>query len=197
MDNFKALGDTPPPNVVEEDPAAEFLAAEQNQLAQLEGDDFDFDQAAGLQNGDTNPEVKKDKMSEGQNQPASYSPQSTLPKIEPEPIRKWREDQAVMLKEKDAASEEKAAEWRQQACQELDDWYRHREEQLQKTKETNRESEAAYMSDRDRPQPGHEWEKVTSYCEFNPKSAPRSSKDLSRMRGILLQLKQNPIEIRQ
>lgn len=53
------------------------------------------------------------------------------------------------------------------------------------------------MSDRDRPQPGHEWEKVTSYCEFNPKSAPRSSKDLSRMRGILLQLKQNPVEIRQ
>lgn len=47
MDNFDAFSNTPPQNMGEEDPAAEFLAAEQNQMAQLEGDDFDFDRAAG------------------------------------------------------------------------------------------------------------------------------------------------------
>lgn len=47
MENFDAFSNTPPPNTGEEDPAAEFLAAEQNQMAQLEGDDFNFDQAAG------------------------------------------------------------------------------------------------------------------------------------------------------
>lgn len=44
-------------------------------------------------------------MSEAQSKPAAHSPQPTLPKIDPEPIRKWREEQSVMLKEKDEASE--------------------------------------------------------------------------------------------
>ena len=38
----------------------------------------------------------------------------------------------------DAESEEKKREWREIAKKELEDWYRHRAEQLEKTKKNNR-----------------------------------------------------------
>ena len=38
----------------------------------------------------------------------------------------------------DAESEKKKAEWREQARRELDDWHKHREEQLDKSKKVNR-----------------------------------------------------------
>ena len=40
-------------------------------------------------------------------------------------------------------------------------------------------------------EPGTEWERVTKLCEFNAKAA-KNAKDVSRLRSILLQLKQNP-----
>ena len=38
---------------------------------------------------------------------------------------------------------------------------------------------------------GQEWERIAKLCDFNPK-ASRNSKDVSRMRSIILQLKQSP-----
>jgi hypothetical protein len=35
----------------------------------------------------------------------------------------------------------------------------------------------------------NDWDKITSLCEFNPKTN-RSQKDLTRYRSVLLQLKQ-------
>ena len=40
--------------------------------------------------------------------------------------------------------------------------------------------------------PGNEWEKVSRFCDFNPKNS-KNTKDVSRMRSMLLQLKQNPL----
>lgn len=40
-------------------------------------------------------------------------------------------------------------------------------------------------------EPGQEWERIAKLCDFNPK-ASRNNKDVSRMRSIILQLKQNP-----
>lgn len=39
---------------------------------------------------------------------------------------------------------------------------------------------------------GREWEEIAKLCDFNPKST-RNSKDTSRMRSIILQLKQTPL----
>ena len=39
--------------------------------------------------------------------------------------------------------------------------------------------------------PGTEWDRVHKLCDFNAKNS-KNSKDLSRMRTILLQLKQDP-----
>lgn len=112
---------------------------------------------------------------------------------EPEKIKKWREGQKTRLEEKDKASAVKDTEWQAVARKELEDWYKHRAEQFEKTKKINREGEDAFIQERDVTLPGDEWERVCRMCDFNPKSS-RNSKDISRMRSILLQLKQTPIQ---
>ncbi len=37
--------------------------------------------------------------------------------------------------------------------------------------------------------PGTEWERVAKLCDFNPKTA-KNTKDVGRMRSVILQLKQ-------
>lgn len=55
-----------------------------------------------------------------------------------------------------------------------------------------RTAEDAFVKDRDTTQPGGEWEKICRLCEFNPKNS-KNTKDVSRLRSILLQLKQTPL----
>lgn len=57
---------------------------------------------------------------------------------EPERIRKWREEQKARLEEKDREEERKKEELREQARKELEDWYKHHEESISKTKAANR-----------------------------------------------------------
>lgn len=114
-------------------------------------------------------------------------------RAEPEKLRIWREEQVELLQKKDAESERKKAEWRDIARRELEEWYKHRNEQVDKAKKVNRENEDAFVHLRDERKPGGEWERVCRQCDFNPKGS-RNTKDVSRMRSILLQLKQTPIE---
>jgi len=53
----------------------------------------------------------------------------------------------------------------------------------------NAEKELATQSEE--VEPGQEWERIAKLCDFNPK-ASRNNKDVSRMRSIILQLKQSP-----
>lgn len=61
-----------------------------------------------------------------------------VPREEPEKIKKWREDQKKRLEEKDLDEEKKKEELREQAKKELEDWYKHHEESISKTKASNR-----------------------------------------------------------
>eukprot|EP00914_Ancora_sagittata_P029637 GHVO01058723.1.p1 GENE.GHVO01058723.1~~GHVO01058723.1.p1 ORF type:complete len:239 (+),score=58.13 GHVO01058723.1:70-786(+) len=222
----------------EEDPAAAFLAREQTQMAELEGDNVES-QDDSLPTLSTEPISDEtfasgvaaeegasgaadfDPMAsgvEGEEEalPREAVPQQTLAdypidgappaadpyasvrsvdtmRAEPEKLKIWREEQKVMLEKKDEDSEEKKIEWREIARKEIEDWYKHRDEQLTKTQASNREAEAAFVHDRDEKIPGHEWECITRLCDFNPKSS-RSTKDVARMRSILLQLKQTPLQ---
>ncbi|XP_062563927.1 clathrin light chain isoform X2 [Armigeres subalbatus] len=228
----------------EVDPAAEFLAREQNALAGLEdeippvhqptGNGFDdgddvtqpnAEAAAGLEfestgsfeliTNDADPMAGPGGLSEfavktepDQNGLFSNSPINsneedgnddfsgyTVPKQvteEPERIRKWREEQKTRLEEKDREEERKKEELREQARKELEDWYKHHEEAISKTKAANRNAEKQFVAETDEIEPGTEWERIAKLCDFNPKTN-KSSKDISRMRSIILQLKQNPI----
>ncbi|KAL6268131.1 hypothetical protein P5V15_001222 [Pogonomyrmex californicus] len=195
------------------DPAAEFLAREQDQLAGLEDDitpmAVTLAAAAGHNEDDLSGKFGNLKVGPGgdaegsfeiidtisQSTEAQIPPTASEPvppiKEEPEKIKKWREEQKTRLEEKDAEEEKKKEEWREAAKKELEEWYKHHAEAINKTKSTNRNAEKQFVAEADEVEPGTEWERIAKLCEFNPKSS-RTSKDVSRMRSIILQLKQTP-----
>uniref|UniRef100_A0A8D9EZB5 Clathrin light chain n=1 Tax=Cacopsylla melanoneura TaxID=428564 RepID=A0A8D9EZB5_9HEMI len=126
------------------------------------------------------------------------TPAKTPPiREEPEKIKKWREAQKQRLEDKDAEEEKKKEEMRKAAKSELEEWYHHHEELIAKTKAANRESalnaEKQFVAETDDIEPGTEWERIAKLCDFNPKVG-RTNKDVSRMRSIILQLKQTPLK---
>jgi len=214
--------------VSEVDPAADFLAREQDQLAGLEGeilaepeapsvqevqDDFMTDtfdavssnplkEEAVNYDADTfgsalddglggesvlapEPEAVKPELV----QPAA--PNYSLPREEPEKILKWREEQKLRLEQKDEEEEKKKKEMKEQASKELEEWYLQHKETIEKTRLANRNAEKELATQSEEVEPGQEWERIAKLCDFNPK-ASRNNKDVSRMRSIILQLKQSP-----
>lgn len=158
-----------------EDPAAEFLAREQEEL------------------GDLETEIG----------PLSVSPPKTAPlpavtkkvREEPEVIKQWRERQMEMLRKKDEEEENARNRLKDQAAQELSDWYAANSIQLEKLRTSNRAAmenmDRTFVSQMEPLQPGTEWERVSKLCDFNPKTT-KTVKDVSRMRSIILQLKSGP-----
>ncbi|KAG1666740.1 Clathrin light chain A [Nymphon striatum] len=214
MSDMDAFGDDIPQeqnqNENEVDPAAEFLAREQSELAGLQDDNFEV--VSNEQNGgkylalqcaiqvtdiaaeeSPNPSPPQEPIIT--NGPAEeFTPQVTQiknVKEEPEKLKLWREKQQEMLEQKDEEEEKKKNELRDGAKKELDEWYSRYNDQIEKSKVNNRNAEKEYVTARDATQPGQEWERIATLCDFNPKSS-RATKDVSRMRSILLQLKQTP-----
>ncbi|KAL0111371.1 hypothetical protein PUN28_012930 [Cardiocondyla obscurior] len=196
------------------DPAAEFLAREQDQLAGLEDDITPMAVTlAAAASGQTEDEISGkfgnlkvgpggdaegsfeivDTIGQSTDAQAAASEPAVPPPVkeEPEKIKKWREEQKARLEEKDAEEEKKKEEWKESAKKELEEWYKHHAEAINKTKTTNRNAEKQFVAEADEVEPGTEWERIAKLCEFNPKSS-RTSKDVSRMRSIILQLKQTP-----
>jgi hypothetical protein len=225
-------GGSPPPMgdtaAAEVDPAAEFLAKEQEDLGGL-GEDLGFTSAPqevhAAQNGDMNFDFLADaepqqggeepsledtpasldapELNTGVEEQSVVSDQSSVENLsqgfnnvrlrgeEPETIKKWKAEQEIRLKLKDENEEKNKEELKAKAAKELEDWYKRYDEQLHKTKETNRSEEETVVAEVNSIQPGTEWERVAKQCDFSAKNT-RNTKDISRMRGILLQLKQNP-----
>ncbi|XP_059904073.1 clathrin light chain A isoform X1 [Gadus macrocephalus] len=141
---------------------------------------------------------------------------------EPESLRKWREEQSDRLEVLDDNSREQESAWKDKAKQELEEWHNRQNEALEKTKVNNRvldedfykqpfsdligyvthinhpcyrleqAAEEAMITDLDENNPGTEWERVARLCDFNPKSS-KQAKDVSRMRSVLISLKQAPL----
>nr|XP_040029831.1 clathrin light chain B isoform X4 [Gasterosteus aculeatus aculeatus] len=111
---------------------------------------------------------------------------------EPESLRKWREEQKTRLEALDLASKAAEAEWRDKAKKELEDWHVHQSEQMEKNKVNNRASEEDFVAESNGESPGTEWERVARLCDFNPKTN-KQAKDVSRMRSVLISLKQTPL----
>lgn len=204
----------------EDDPAAEFLAREQNELAGIDDDLApNFPNTASsnavptpLTNGAYENEIFDAPSSDQETQKYDHfselekelhdpvlesemdngaSPTPTPVREEPEKIRIWREEQEKRLMEKDAAEEDSKEELRHKAMKELEEWYKQHEEQVTKTRQANRSAEKELVADTTKMEPGTEWERIAKLCDFNPKTS-KSSRDISRMRSIILQVKQNP-----
>ncbi|XP_041973250.1 clathrin light chain isoform X2 [Aricia agestis] len=186
----------------EVDPAAEFLAREQNQLAGLE-DDLetsapppvatstspsgldDFVEIPSSADFDANDLLDEEPAPAAQ--PMTVFKQE---REEPEKIRLWREEQKKRLQEKDEEEERKKQEMLKVAKKELEDWYKTHEEQIAKTKAANRNAEKALARGSEGAwEEGKEWALVSELCEFGGKRA----RDVARLRSIVLQLKQQGV----
>ena len=118
-----------------QDPAAEFLAREQEELGDVLGEEL------GIAPADTNaapPAIDISNLSiedqaelEAVNQEAKIERTTTpspafimppRPKEEPETIKQWRLDQEKRLQEKDAKEEETMAQLRDEAKKDLEEW---------------------------------------------------------------------------
>lgn len=176
----------------EEDPAAEFLQREQSALAGLEVDDFASENQ--LIDSVVKPESPTESFEMVPNREDTEN--STPARVEPEKIKKWREEQKLRLQEKDEMEELRKQELLLQAKAELADWLKQTEEAIAKTKAASRnaEKEEIFEDDSD-SEKSNDWQKIAKLCEFNPKTS-KSGKDVSRMRSIILQLKQNPIVVK-
>ncbi|XP_004711081.1 clathrin light chain A isoform X2 [Echinops telfairi] len=207
----------------EEDPAAAFLAQQESEIAGIENDEAFAILDGGapgpqphgepLGGPDAVDGVMNGEYYQESNGPTdNYAAISQVDRLqsEPESIRKWREEQMERLEALDANSQKQEAEWKEKAVQELEEWYARQDEQLQKTKANNRvadeafykqpfadvigyvAAEEAFVNDVDESSPGTEWERVVRLCDFNPKSS-KQAKDVSRMRSVLISLKQAPL----
>jgi len=190
--------------MTELDPTADFLAREQEDLAELvTGDNTTLavdDVASDLAECRLEDEASEFNGSldghDGDQFSQMNGTSKSEPKEEPEQIRIWREAQQVLLEKKDAEEVKRKEELRKDAADELQTWRVRYAEQLEKAKASNREAsksaEKEWIAERDAEQPGQEWERIANMCDFNPKTA-RNSKDTSRMKSIILQLKQSPV----
>ncbi|KAM4637687.1 clathrin light chain A [Amazona ochrocephala] len=190
---------------IEEDPAAAFLAQQENEIAGIENDEgynilengevpAELQIPEGLHPGAVNRVVNGEvyQESNGTNDSAAATCQVDGLQSEPESIRKWRDEQKERLEQLDANSRKQEAEWKEKAIKELEEWYARQDEKLQKTKASNRAAEEAFVNDAEDVFPGTEWERVAQLCDFNPKSS-KQAKDVSRMRSVLISLKQAPL----
>uniref|UniRef100_A0A8C1VQ75 Clathrin light chain n=1 Tax=Cyprinus carpio TaxID=7962 RepID=A0A8C1VQ75_CYPCA len=207
----------------DEDPAAAFLAQQESEIAGIENDEgfsildsgevpssLSQDPDGGALNGDLHGE------SNGPSDVYVAISNADRLQAEPESLRKWREEQQERLEQLDANSRKQEAEWKENAKLELEEWHTRQNEQLEKTKVNNRyttlfdvpgfclklidfffffigrAAEEAMVSELDMNSPGTEWERVARLCDFNPKSS-KQAKDVSRMRSVLISLKQAPL----
>ncbi|XP_066472108.1 clathrin light chain B isoform X1 [Tiliqua scincoides] len=207
----------------EEDPAAAFLAQQENEIAGIENDEG-FSAAEGAPGGTQEPgeplagfestgaTLNGELYQESNGPTDAYAAIARADRLtqEPESIRKWREEQKKRLQELDAASKVLEQEWREKAKKDLEEWNLRQNEQMERNRANNRiadkafyqqpdadvigyvASEEAFLKESKEESPGTEWEKVAQLCDFNPKSS-KQSKDVSRMRSVLISLKQTPL----
>ncbi|XP_068570605.1 clathrin light chain B isoform X2 [Cebidichthys violaceus] len=201
----------------EEDPAAAFLAQTESEIAGIENDGEGFGALEGADDEQTSPPeptpsnydgledelaaVNGEMFQESNGPTDNYAAiaQVDIQRQEPESLRKWREEQKTRLEALDLASKAAEAEWRDKAKKELEDWHVHQNEQMEKNKVNNRlcpslarASEEDLVAESNSDSPGSEWERVARLCDFNPKTN-KQAKDVSRMRSVLISLKQTPL----
>ncbi|NXG43634.1 CLCA protein, partial [Psilopogon haemacephalus] len=135
----------------EEDPAAAFLAQQENEIAGIENDEgysilesgevpAALQVPEGVDSSGTRGGNGGLRSAESNGPTDSYAAISQADRLqsEPESIRKWREEQKDRLEQLDANSRKQEAEWKEKAIKELEEWYARQDENLQKTKASNR-----------------------------------------------------------
>ncbi|XP_048455246.1 clathrin light chain A isoform X2 [Rhincodon typus] len=204
----------------EVDPAAAFLEQHYNEIDGIEREQeaveipgteaVQMQESQGSATGEVIGEVDAVNGDSCQENGAdAYSAISQADKLpqEPDSIRKWREEQIKHLAELDANSREAELEWREKAKKDLEDWYIQQAEHLEEMKTNNstnikqhcynlqQSAEDPDMSEGQEGVVSSEWEHVLHLCDLNAKTS-KVSKDVSRMRSVLMSLSQVPLTLK-
>ncbi|XP_064485868.1 clathrin light chain-like [Ornithodoros turicata] len=180
----------------EEDPARDFIERERELLASFNESSVEsvvdstspFAQSSGM-DGSSFDGTPSRGTSHG---PSPIPAAASGVKEVPEPVRRAQDEMRERLVKKDSEEASRILELNETARQELEDWYARYHEQLGKTKARNKETQNVFVEERDRGnEKGKEWESLGNMCNFSSKGY-RGTKDVSRMRSILMQLKQKP-----
>ncbi|KAI3386364.1 hypothetical protein SNEBB_005997 [Seison nebaliae] len=112
---------------------------------------------------------------------------------EPDRMKQWRREFKERLEKKDAEEAIKIKEMSEQAEKDLEEWYEKRKDQIEKKYQMNlMEQQDFIKSNKKSNSEGIDWKDVAKFCEFNPKLG-KSEKDSSRLRSLLLNLKDEPV----
>lgn len=105
----------------------------------------------------------------------------------------WREKQKEDIAKRDAASAERKEDIIRKAEKAIDDFYATYNQKKEKQISANKENEAAFIQARDDALGrGTTWERIAEMVELQDsrsKTAAKGTRDLSRMKEILLSLK--------
>merc|ERR1719433_1491935 len=109
-------------------------------------------------------------------------------------LREWEDKHERELEEIDSKEKAEKKERRQAAQEELQNWYNDMKSATKKRHATNRTDEAGAEAARaEAMKPGaNPWERVAELIDTNARMVDES-RDTSRMRALLIQLKTSPI----
>ncbi|RHZ53033.1 hypothetical protein Glove_452g20 [Diversispora epigaea] len=113
---------------------------------------------------------------------------------EPEVIRQWKERQGELISKRDKESEVKKQETIAKAREAIDKFYEEYNEMKARTHEANKLDEEAFLRERDDITSGTTWERICKHVDISnsqSKSAAKHVKDVSRFKGLLLNLKKD------
>ncbi|KAI9286521.1 clathrin light chain [Umbelopsis sp. AD052] len=113
---------------------------------------------------------------------------STIPDVEPEVVKQWREKQKELIAERDAESEEKKHQIVQKAREAIDEFYEEYNDKRQKAIDLNREKEDNEQQEREKAASGTVWERISREIDFKSNS---STRDVSRMKQLMTDLRKD------
>lgn len=101
----------------------------------------------------------------------------------------------MKLEAKKAAEQVAEKKSAAEASEEMSNWLAQRDIRLSAKKETNRSEEQVYLEQQESDLDGNTWDRVTKLIDVVESSADENGKsDVSRMRKLFIQLKNEPLE---
>ncbi|KCV71052.1 hypothetical protein H696_02002 [Fonticula alba] len=125
--------------------------------------------------------------------PSFSSPSAPgTPAAIPEAIAKWRAERDAKIEAQEAEARTQAAEMRKEAAAALEKWRSERNAKIANAARANRDAESALKA-KESPSGATDvnpWVRVADNVDLTTKGQ-RSTKDVSRMRSVMVQLKTN------
>jgi hypothetical protein len=121
--------------------------------------------------------------------------QSILPEPEEDDaLAKFNAEWTARLSEKREAEISHDAKIEEEANNDIENFNTQRETRLNAKKEVNRSEEQVYLEQQESELEGNTWDRVTKLVEAGTDDSESDKSDVSRMRKLFIQLKNEPLE---